>query len=419
MDSENIENITSLLEQYAGGTLSPEGQTALQDWIRNADEPDLRAALEAYEPMVLSQAAYSEPNTVLLQKIQNKIAGLQVAEQEQREQEPARVRRISSPRTWIAAASIVLLLGAGTWFFFLRTTISSAPITPSPDLAHDLPPGSNRAVLTLGNGAQINLDSAQNGVVARQGASNITKLKNGQLAYTRIAKGEERGEVYNSMTTPRGGQYKLTLPDGTNVWLNAASSIRYPTAFTGKERRVEITGEAYFEVAQNKAKPFHVTFNSPLGVGGGGQADIQVLGTAFNINAYPDEPNLKTTLLEGAVKIIFPASPNYSRETRLNPGQQALLEKSTPGIRVIDNVDTSAVTAWKNGYFNFNKLDIRTVMRQLSRWYDVEISYEGEIKNQTFYGGIQRNLPLSKLFHILEKSDIHFKIDGKKVIVTP
>lgn len=204
--------------------------------------------------------------------------------------------------------------------------------------------------------------------------------------------------MFNTMRTPRGGEYRLQLPDGSKVWLNAASSITYPNIFTGDTRSVEITGEAYFEVAKDAARPFKVQ---------AGNMKVEVLGTHFNINAYPGEPVIKTTLLEGAVRI---------QDAVLKPGQQASLA-ATGQFRVEDDVETEEVMAWKNGFFQFNDADMPTVMRQLENWYDITVAYEGRVPKRSFGGAIQRSLPLSKVLDILEENNVRFKIEGRNITV--
>jgi ferric-dicitrate binding protein FerR (iron transport regulator) len=286
---------------------------------------------------------------------------------------------------------------------------------PKSQLKNDVLPGGNKAVLTLGNGATIILDSAHTGALAQQGNTQVVKLNNGQLLYNHTAKNGENSLTidhspltYNTLSTPRGGQYQLVLPDGSTVWLNAASSIRFPTAFTGNERNVEITGEAYFEVKKNAAMPFTVKMNNG--------ASVQVLGTHFNINAYDDEETIKTTLLEGSVKITKDAALAIIR-----PGEQATLShKSQTSQNIpVQKVDVEEVMAWKNGAFQFGGATIETVMRQISRWYDVEVEYKGNISLH-FAGTISRNVNISQVLEMLEKAGgIKTTIKGNKVIVTP
>lgn len=300
----------------------------------------------------------------------------------------------------LAVVAIVLIIFQVFYFYFKPKTANRA-LTKS-EFKTGILPGSNKAILTLGDGSKIILNDAKNGTLAKQGNANVVKLTNGQLAYDKT--GILTSKVLNNtMTTPRGGQYKLTLPDGTDVWLNAASSITYPTSFTGKERTVSISGEVYFEVAKDKNKPFYVK---------SGDQTIEVLGTHFNVMAYKDEDEIKTTLFEGSVRI----SENNS-ESIIKPGEQARVTKNG-GIEISTaNVDDAL--AWKNGYFKFNRVDIKFIMRQLARWYDVDILYEGRIPDDEFVGKIDRSANISQVLRILELDHVHFRIEGKKIIVMP
>lgn len=294
-------------------------------------------------------------------------------------------------RWWMAAAAVIVLAVAGVYLLQ-----QPAPVQQTVSVQKaDVQPGSSKAVLTLADGTTVPLDSTGNQVI-RPGIVQ----QGGQLQYD-----EANATVsYNLLTTPRGGQFRLTLPDGTRVWLNAASSLRYPTAFRGTERSVEVTGEAYFEVVHNAAKPFRVAAN---------KAVIEVLGTRFNVNAYENESSLNTTLLEGAVKVSA-----GQRSAVLKPGEQAQVNASGH-ISVMADVNLDEVTGWKNELFYFRDADIRTVMRHLERWYDVEVEYMGEIPVRRFQGEIQRNLPLSDVLEGLKTTGIRFTIDGRKIIVKP
>jgi ferric-dicitrate binding protein FerR (iron transport regulator) len=307
----------------------------------------------------------------------------------------------------LAVAALVLLIAGKTVLFFLPASPDKIPPAgrgrPA-SYAHDLPPGRNNAILTLADGHSITLDSAANGRLAQQGNTKVIKL-NGQIAYrnTGGAQGDD-AILFNTISTARGNQYQLTLSDGSKVWLNAASSLRFPTSFKGKERRVEVTGEAYFEIAKNPAMPFIVQ---------AGSGEIDVLGTHFNVNAYADEPSIKTTLLEGAVAV-----KKATARQMLVPGQQAEFSP-TGGIALPENVDVIRETAWKDGFFWFNNTDIHTLMRQVSRWYDVEVEFKGNISDDGFTGKVSRSVPLSKLLNVLEQYELQFKIEGKKIIVLP
>jgi len=312
---------------------------------------------------------------------------------------------------WRVAAAVIIILGAGSYLWFNYPTNTSKEIVRSRAVQEppkDIQPGGNKAVLTLADGSQIALDSTANGRLATQGNSEVIKLSNGQLAYK--GTGDNKGEVlYNTMSTPRGGQYSLILPDGSKVWLNAISSIRYPAAFKGSERNVEITGEAYFEVAKDHAHPFKVSVHSPSGKE---SMQVEVLGTHFNINAYSDEPLANTTLLEGSVKVTAEAG-----STVIKPGQQAQVNDGGR-IKMDPDINITDVMTWKDGYFTFRDTNLETIMRQIMRWYDVEVKYEdNNIPNRYFTAEVSRNKTLSGVLKILEQSNIHFKLEGRILTV--
>ncbi|MGN6435675.1 MAG: FecR family protein [Agriterribacter sp.] len=311
---------------------------------------------------------------------------------------------------WRVAAAVVILLGIGSYIWFNRSAEAPKEMVkskPAPTLK-DIQPGGDKAVLTLADGSQIMLDSSGNGKLATQGNAEVIKLSGGQLAYK---SGEKKtGEIlYNTMSTPRGGQYSLILPDGSKVWLNAVSSIRYPTFFEGSERRVEITGEAYFEVAKDASRPFKVSVHSNPGNEG---MEVEVLGTHFNINAYNDEPIAHTTLLEGSVKVSRAAV-----STIIKPGQQARFDNSG-SMKVITDTDIAEVMAWKDGHFIFRDANLKFIMRQIMRWYNVEVKYEGDMPERYFTADISRNKTLADVLKILEQSDIRFRLDGTTLVVT-
>ena len=320
---------------------------------------------------------------------------------------PTRGRSFTWVR-WAAAAMVIVMTGSLAWFLTAKKSGTDTIKPLAQNQVNEVLPGSDRAILTLGDGSTVVLDNAHNGQIGRQGAVTISKLGNGQLAYS---KGEVDGSavVYNTLTTPRAGQYEVVLPDGTKVWLNNASSLRYPASFTGAERRVTVSGEGYFEVAKDKAHPFKVVVHKPQEE----DALIEVLGTNFNINAYPDENLQKTTLLEGSIKFI-----KNGAAALVKPGQQ--VNTGDKGqAKVLSGIDTDEVIAWKNGYFHFADADVPTVMRQLARWYDVDIQYEGAVPAKTFRGKIGRNLPLADVLEVLKTNQLHCIIAGKKLIVKP
>ncbi len=325
---------------------------------------------------------------------------------EAKQQKPAVLVSKLNPfyRNWWAAAAAVLALALGYYLIFSpkpQKEIASANAHP---MKNDVAPGGNRAILTLGNGSTIILVSARNGTLAQQGNSRIIKTDSDQLTYNSLL--EKPSEVvYNTLSTPNGGQYQLTLSDGSKVWLNAASSITFPTSFIGKERKVTITGEVYFEVSHDITKPFIVNV---------ADEELRVLGTHFNINAYSDEAVVKTTLLEGSVKVTVTSS---QQSTIIKPGQQTQL-KSTQ-LAVIDDVNTDEVVAWKEGSFHFESADLKTILRQFARWYDVEVMYESAIPKDRFFVIMSRNSTLASVLKALQANGIKFHIEGKKLIVQP
>lgn len=308
-------------------------------------------------------------------------------------------------RRWIPAAAAVLIGVMSIGFFFLSQKNKQQPaiaINKGP-YKNDLPPGGNNAILTLASGKQVLLNNTRNGAIVKQGLALVNKTGNGQIVYTIPPSATTENTIaYNTITTPRGGQYQVTLPDGTNVWLNAASSLKFPTTFTGNERDVELTGEAYFEVAKNKEKPFKVSVNKVI---------VEVLGTHFNIMGYDNEPAIKTTLLEGSVKV-----KSDNAHAILVPGQQALADRDNDRIKV-QNADVEEVMAWKNGYFIFHRENIQDIMKKVVRWYDVDVVYQGNVK-ESFGGSVSRFSNLSDLLQNLESTGtIHFKLEGRRLTV--
>lgn len=305
------------------------------------------------------------------------------------------------PRMAIAASLIFCLSVAA---FFL-TQISPADKVEQRVLTKDLTPGSNKAILTLSNGEQIILNGAKNGKLSIQGDVVINKKKDGQVEYldnnTPVSKG---GIAFNTMTTPRGGQYMVILPDGTKVLLNAASSLKYPTTFNQKNRRVELIGEAYFEVSKYPGKPFLVEVN--------GQQEIEVLGTHFNVKAYTDDQDIRTTLLEGSIRLTY-----KTKHVLLKPGEVAINDlKETLAVKP---ADLETIMAWKNGYFVFNNENIKDIMKQLGRWYDFDVQYEGDMSDIAFQGNYLQSRNLLNLLKIIELTNkVQFKIEGRRVVVT-
>ena len=310
------------------------------------------------------------------------------------------------------AAMILLAITTGIYFYSNRELAEPEHFAEI-DVRNDIPPGYNKAILTLADGSKISLDDAANGLLASQGNIAITKTENGQIVYENNnidrTKFMANRSVTNTIQTPKGGKYQVRLPDGSKVWLNSASTLSYPTTFAGNERKVQLKGEAYFEISPNKNSPFRVQSGNQI---------VEVLGTHFNINSYDDEDYVKTTLLEGSVKVILNSKPNVISNTRLlKPGEQSLTKSSRSDIR-IENADTEKAVAWKNGYFKFRNTPIREIMREIERWYDVELVYEGKMPTDEFTGFISNDVKISAVLKIMEESGgVKFTVKGKKLKV--
>ncbi len=310
-----------------------------------------------------------------------------------------------------AAAAIVLVLGAAYYFIFNNKEnkiVAAVKPQQTEKINSDIiAPTKAKAMITLADGRKVPLDSITSGTLATQGDVNLVKTANGQLIYN--AAQQTEGQIqYNTLSNPRGSRVvDMTLADGSRVWLNAGSSITYPIAFMGNERSVSITGEAYFEVTHNAAMPFKVR---------NGKTEITDLGTEFNVNAYDNEADLKVTLLQGIVKVNNAALEN-DKGVVMKPGEQAQVSS---GVKIIKGVDTDKVMAWKNGVFNFQDATLEEVMRQLERWYDIDVVYEKNIPKLEFVGKMSRDLSLSGVLHGLEVSKVHCRLEaGRRVVVMP
>jgi len=383
----HIHQAKELLQRYLAGNCSSSEKELVETWYRQLidtgewqwDEEEKKMMQQLIEARIMAQIT-DEPNKT-----------------------NASVSRLPRSRRWAAAASVIFLLGVSGYFLFHNKAIKPAPIAKV--LPHDvLAPRSNRAIVTLANGQKIFLDSAGNGALATQGNVKLIKLASGKIAY-RQNTGAVTGEMeYNTLLNPRGSKViDMTLADGSKVWLNAGSSLTYPVSFIGNERKVSITGEAYFDVVHDASKPFIVN---------DGAVNIKVLGTQFNVNAFRDDDNtIKVTLLQGSVRIN-----NGEATGLLKPGQQARVNKE---VNVVSDVDLDMVMAWKNGYFQFDKASLQDIMKQISRWYDVDVHFEGKNQPREFVGEMQRDLNLSEMLNILAKNNVRFRIEGKELIVMP
>lgn len=392
---------TDLFRQFLNGELSPDKTEELVAWLGN-EESDPQAS-QLILQQLNQQVLDSEISPELLQTLRSRLPVIL-----DKVEKPATIiRPVHFYKTkWFRyAAAIILFFGAGTFFWLSnkssKQTIPVAKQTPAETI--DIAPGKEGAILTLEDGSQMILDSLGNGVITSQNGTKIL-LNNGKLIYNADGTVTEK-IAYNTITTPKGRQFQLVLPDQTKVWLNAASSLKYPTVFTGTERKVDVTGEAYFEVAKNGKMPFKVNVND--------KATVEVLGTHFNINSYTNESDIKTTLLEGSVKII-----NGEKNAVITPGQQAKVNNSkNQNIQIVTSVNIDKVMAWKNGVFDCEDATLEEVMRQLERWYDIEVVYEKGVPEFEFVGKMGRDLSLSGVMRGLELSKVHCRLEGRKLIV--
>ncbi|MCS3801028.1 FecR domain-containing protein [Niastella sp. OAS944] len=405
---QNIEEITGLIVKHLRQELSPDEATQLQNWVDSSkvnqqyfndinNIPDLMSIVHAYE---------SAGKIDLIQAWNNMKA---VGWEAQSSEEIAKLKYLNFGwKSWVAIAASLLLLGFGAYLRFIPKKKPVQITETKVEIPSDVKPNIKNAILTLDDGRTIVLDSVKNGLLVSQGAAQIVKSGT-TISYNASKTLSSGASIYNTVSVPRGGNViDLELSDGSRVWLNAASSIRYPVTFNSDQRRVEITGEAYFEVVHKEdSKPFIVSKEN---------LDVTVLGTHFNVNAYEDDGSIRVTLLEGSVKVTIPQLAHVQK--MLKPGQQAI---SLNGKLDVDkDVDTDQVLAWKNGKFAFNKTNIQLIMKQIERWYDVETVYESDIvKKLPFSGEISRYNTASKVLDLLGKTGfIRFRIVGKKVFVS-
>lgn len=376
-----------LLQRYYAGIATPaEEEELFAELGKQADDAEWVAMLSELHAHTPADPHYNpaeyEP---VLQSILQHGSGV-------------RVRPLRRMRRWVAAAAVaVLLTAAGSyWLLHNRKEAQVAPVT----MTADVQPGKNGAVLTLANGQQVVLDNREEGLITSAQGTQVV-LKNGQVEYQPSGTGEEAAN--NTLHTPRGRKFRMQLPDGTLVWLNAASALTFPTAFTGTERKVELTGEAYFEVAKGKM-PFVVTLSN--------QTSVTVLGTHFNISSYADDPGISTTLLEGAVRVDVPEHPSV-----LKPGQQLLFDKTAGTVALNKQADTAAVMAWKNGVLNFQDKKLTTVIAMIARWYDIEVTYAATPPDITFVGEIGSDVNLSSVLNFLKESGVKFRLENRTLII--
>lgn len=384
--------ITYLLNQFANNNCTKKELLELFEWIeKQKDEENLVEAMEAVWP---EKDTEDQVSSIDKEKVFEKISS----------RVTPRKRNHGLFSQWRKVAAIFLLVCATVGSIYLINHKNSKKQIVAIDQPNDAPPGHSGAILTLSNGQKIILDSAGNGDLLKDGQVNIIKNEHG-ITY----QGKTDEMVYNTISTANGRQWQLQLIDGTKVWLNAASSIRYPLNFLGNERKVEVSGEAYFEVVHNEKQPFRVHVITASG----NESVIEDLGTAFNVNAYNDEPAVKTTLIEGEVKI----STEQQDGVFLKPGQQAIVSGKKIPVKIDDRIDIVEITAWKDGLFRFNEGGVGAIMRQISRWYNVEVVYEGKVPNKQIHGTAPRNTNLSSIIKVLSLSGVHVRLEGNTIIV--
>jgi ferric-dicitrate binding protein FerR (iron transport regulator) len=402
----DLKIITELLQRYNTGTATMAERELIERWLQ---ENELEGNEWARMDQPFREHWIKETGERLLQYA-NRETGTPVVKTS-----PGLPRR---RRFYfhLAAASVLILIAISGWYFMKGMRPDIPVVTNKEVIRDDIAPGSNKAVLTLADGGKIVLDDADNGVLTSQGSTEVSKHGN-ELVYNQGLKGSAiHIPVFNMLTTPRGGQYNLVLPDGSRVWLNAASAIKYPAAFSDDARLVEVKGEAYFEVApfirSDKKVPFRVKVLSEKNAQ---KSLIEVMGTHFNINAYDEEASVNTTLLEGKVKVSSGMDSNADFAI-LKPGQQAQVSKDG-AIKIVKDADTDEAVAWKNGLFMMSRADIAVVLRQLARWYDVDIVYEKDIPEGKITGDIPRSMQLSEVLKVLKLSGVECRVDGRKIIV--
>ena len=387
------EEVQELVEKYLHNIASKEEEERLLQWYWR--ESNLESEWELNS---------SQSERDLKSMIYNKITEQDESESDRYDSEKNKFKKIGTALLFL----VVLALAA---FFnpnqFRNSNTDETLVVEQP---LDILPGGSKAILTLADGRKIELDESKNGILVNQGGIKVHKNSDGIIEYTFSKKETPSSNsldtaepVFNTIETPVGGKYQLNLADGSKVWLNSSSSIRFPIFFSKDKREVELKGEAYFEVSKDSKRKFSVR---------SGIQTVEVLGTQFNINAYSDEKSIKTTLFEGEIRVIDLKTNNSKL---LKPGEQSNVDQSIQ----IRRIDTQTEIAWKEGYFHFKKADIETVMRQLGRWYGVTARYEGNLPAHHFSGAISNNLTLLEVLEILEKSNIHFRLDGKEVVVMP
>lgn len=387
----NPSRLEHLFERYFDKTASPQERDELATLLQ--DEENREEIMQLFNKAWESYQGDGEILAVSTSDEMLKQILTTALSQSREGKEAPKIRRIF--KWWRVAAAAILVFVVGGYFLLNN----NRPGTNHPTIAivEDINPGTYKAKLKLADGTEIILDSAALGELAKQGNTSVVN-KDGQLVYS----GNGGDVLYNTVSTAKGETYTMTLADGSMIWLNSASSIYFPVTFPGKERRIEVTGEVYVKVAKNAEKPFIASANG---------MEVLALGTEFNINAYLDEEHINTTLVEGSVKVS-----KGSSFTLLQSGQQTQLS-SDGKLTAARSVNMDEVTGWKEGWFHFESADLKTILRQFSRWYDVEVVYEGPVTNRRFFGIVKRNSTLKSVLEMLQDNNIRFTIEGKKLIV--
>ncbi|QEC40433.1 FecR family protein [Pseudobacter ginsenosidimutans] len=398
------QSLRELLDRYLSESLSPEEKVGFRKMLEDKGyEGELEMLIEEY---INQRSLIGEEDEELKSKSYQRLES-QLHLSSAMQKDSGRVRRLKWLRRTGWAAAVIVLAGAATFLWRQgnkKEGTSTAKLQNNnsvPLAASEFAPGGNKAVLTLADGSIILLDSAGDGMLASQGNTQILKNGNGELVYEA---GKNKEIMMNTISTPAGGQYQVTLPDGTKARLNAGSSITFPAAFTGRTRAVTVSGEIFLDVTKDQLQPFVVTVNNTA---------ITVLGTAFNINAYKEEPYIRTTLVEGSVMVNA-----GGQGLMLKPGQQATVVTNSSTVSLVDDPNMDQVLAWTNGLFNFEGSDLPAVMRQLEYWYGITVAYEGRLPAFTFKGKMYRNVNLADVLEVLQEMGLRFRLEGKQLIVS-
>lgn len=385
------ENLIKIISRYLEGTATPEEEEQVNRWYSSFNDEEVEIPSN-------SLGMKDQIDTRLKLRLKEMMDNSY-----EKEIKVYPLRRTLLMRI-TAAAAVIFIISTGTYFFLHRSTDIQIVKKAKP-VKDDIVRFENKVILTLQDGSKISLTDAAKGEVIRQNGFTITKIADGQFVYNLLDSSDAKDSplALNTIETPKGGQVRVEFPDGSQVWINASSSFQFPVLFSNNEFNTDLNGEAYFEITPNKLRKFRVR---------SGRQITEVLGTRFNISAYRDEPSISTTLLEGSIRI----TDLYTKKLQLlKPGQQARLNKTLQ----VSDTEASEAIAWTEGYFHFNNADIKTVMRELERWYGITVRYEGELTKQKFEGAIDKKLSLQQVLGILEKSEVHFKVKGKEVTVMP